>query len=718
MKALTRKPAMPLVALFLGFLCVQSAMAATLTASNGLAIPGGNTSLSLSLGSVAAETGFEVELAFPAAQLEVVAAGVNGGFCSANNATGVIVVSAASLSPLAGGSRCSLEFTVDAGVAIPAPGNSDLVFVLDVRNAVFSDSNGNELVGPHTLIDGEVRVPAGGLADLQLNASASAAQVAVNAPVTLTATSVNQGPSAAQNVNVSISLGPPLRYSSHAAAGASCSTPAVGASGTVNCTWAGATAMSASRVLSVVGSGNVTGSATIQLNTTSASTDLVPANNAAQLTVQVTGGAPPSILGFTASVANVAAGLPISMSWSSANATSCSPALGGATVWSSLGVLPTSNNMFAVTMPQTPGVVTFRIYCTNGSESVSATTSVNVTPGTTPLINWFYPGLATAVVGTPITLYWSSSNSTSCSPSQGAGTVWSSLGTLPAGGLRSFPAPQATGFITFELSCTNGAQTVVKTAQINVNANATPTASLTVQMTAPSCDGALRPHQVPISWSSTNAAFCLASEVPITPPPTTGTRTTWSQLACVDQCLNPPACTNPPPCPDQIVRRKLRPSQTGEQLFILNDNAGTQTTLHLECFASDGGASASSPPVTLTLVTGTISDCPLIASYTPDTTATTPAPMPDGSYLVQAGVSNPQSVPLSASVLQQGQYGDVTVEMIGDTVTVRYYPRTGDFPEATVVTESVQVLVGNGSNGVPVTYIFQVDLALFSNGFE
>lgn len=540
-------------------------------------------------------------------------------------------------------------------------------------------------------------------ANLQLTPSTSATQVVVNAPVTLTATSVNQGPSNAQNVSVATALGAPLRYSSHVATGATCTTPAVGTSGTITCTWAGATAPGASRTLAVTGSGNVAGTSTIQMSTTSSTTDPVPANNTAQFTVQVTGGAAPVINSFSATPSSVVAGATITLNWTSSNAASCTPVLGGATTWNSLTGLPTSGSR-AVAAPQVAGSVTFQLNCTNGTQLVSSQATVNVTPGNAPAINWFYPTLATVTVGQPITLNWSAGNVTSCSPTLGAGTVWNTLGTLPIGGSRGLTAPQSVTSITFQLNCTNGAQTIFKTTQVNVIANTNPTANLSVPMTTvPSCDPLLDTYQMPISWTSSNAAFCVASENPAPPM----ARTTWPQFACLGETG----------CPDAVDRKKLRPNQVGDQLFILNNNAGTSTTLRLECFARVGGPSAVSQ-VTLNLVAGTFSQCPLTTAYTPNSTATAPASMPDGSFQLQSSVSNPQGLPLTASVLQQGQHGDITVEMVGDTVTVNYYPRVGDFPEATVVNETIQVLIGNGSSGVPVTYTFQVDLARFSNGFE
>jgi uncharacterized repeat protein (TIGR01451 family) len=125
-------------------------------------------------------------------------------------------------------------------------------------------------------------------ADLAVTLTASVAQTPVNVPVTFNATSTNLGPSDAQNVQLSIALSPDFRYSSHSAsAGATCTTPQVGVSGTVTCTWAGPTAVGAVRTLSVVAFSNNETINTVTASTSSATTDPVVASNTASVSVQV-----------------------------------------------------------------------------------------------------------------------------------------------------------------------------------------------------------------------------------------------------------------------------------------------------------------------------------------------------------------------------------------------------------------------------------------------
>lgn len=439
------------------------------------------------------------------------------------------------------------------------------------------------------------------------------------------------------------------------------------------------------------------GTLIFQLNCTNGST-----STSATVQVNVIPAAPaPVISAFFPSSPTVVAGSTIILNWATSNATSCSPALGGSTSWSGAGTLST-NGTRNLNAPSTATSITFQLTCLSNGQATTATTIVTVTAPSTPVIHWFYPSLATVIVGAPITLNWSSNNASACTATQGPGTAWTTPPSPAVVGLRTFNAPATVGSITFQLNCSNGGAPVSATTQVNVIANTTPTANLMIPVTSiASCDPLLTAStSTPISWSSTNAAYCVASEVlPV--------RTNWTLISCLGDGG----------CPETTDRRKLRPNQSGDQLIIRNNNAGSVATLRLTCYNSVSGASATSERQ-LTLVTGTPNECPLNMSYVPSPTTTGPAPLPDGSYQVQASISNPQGLPLSASVLQQGQYGDVTVEIVGDTVNVRYYPRVGDFPEAGVVNESIQVLIGNGGNGVPVTYIFQLDPVLFSSGFE
>jgi uncharacterized repeat protein (TIGR01451 family) len=126
-------------------------------------------------------------------------------------------------------------------------------------------------------------------ADLQIGLTASVPQSDLGQTVTFTATSTNLGPSDAQNVVLSITLSPDFRYGSHtASAGAVCTTPQIGNSGVISCTWASPTIPGAVRTLAVNAASFVPGTSSIQAATSSNTTDPVPtSNNVASVSVLV-----------------------------------------------------------------------------------------------------------------------------------------------------------------------------------------------------------------------------------------------------------------------------------------------------------------------------------------------------------------------------------------------------------------------------------------------
>jgi hypothetical protein len=127
-------------------------------------------------------------------------------------------------------------------------------------------------------------------ADLQIGLTASATQVQTDAAIAFNAVTTNAGPGDAQEVSLTIDLRPAFRYASHGAgSGATCTSPAVGASGVVACTWSAATAAGTSRSMQVIASSATVGTADVSASTTSATPDPVADNNAQVQTVQVEG---------------------------------------------------------------------------------------------------------------------------------------------------------------------------------------------------------------------------------------------------------------------------------------------------------------------------------------------------------------------------------------------------------------------------------------------
>lgn len=150
-------------------------------------------------------------------------------------------------------------------------------------------------------------------ADLSVILTGSPNPVTAGTNLTYAATLSNGGPSDAQNVAVSLPLPTGTGFvSADPGAGGTCTTPTVGAGGTISCSWTGATAASVPRVLSAVVA--VAASATGTLNATatasSSSPDTNTANNTSMVSSAVTGSADLALT-FTSSPAQVTPGLAI-----------------------------------------------------------------------------------------------------------------------------------------------------------------------------------------------------------------------------------------------------------------------------------------------------------------------------------------------------------------------------------------------------------------------
>jgi uncharacterized repeat protein (TIGR01451 family) len=213
-----------------------------------------------------------VSMPVPAGTTLVSATPSAGGACAATTCT------------FAGDTAVGASHTVTYIVAVPAGTASGTTLTGTATVAIglpTTDPNAaNNSATATTAVDTS--------ANLALTLFSSVAQTPVNVPVTFDATSTNGGPSDAQNVQISIVLSPDFRYSSHSAsAGATCTTPQVGNSGTITCTWAGATVVGGVRTLSVNAFSNNEAANTVSASTTSGTPDPVLANNSGAVSVQV-----------------------------------------------------------------------------------------------------------------------------------------------------------------------------------------------------------------------------------------------------------------------------------------------------------------------------------------------------------------------------------------------------------------------------------------------
>jgi uncharacterized repeat protein (TIGR01451 family) len=125
-------------------------------------------------------------------------------------------------------------------------------------------------------------------ADLRVAKTAAPSPVLAGGDLTYTVTTTNDGPSTAQNVSLTDQLPPSTEFKSATPSpGGSCSTPPVGGTGAVTCTWAGPTVRSASRSVTIVTEVAGPGTITDVASTTSATEDPDPSDNQTSLNTEV-----------------------------------------------------------------------------------------------------------------------------------------------------------------------------------------------------------------------------------------------------------------------------------------------------------------------------------------------------------------------------------------------------------------------------------------------
>lgn len=148
------------------------------------------------------------------------------------------------------------------------------------------------------------------------------------------------------------------------------------------------------------------------------------------------------------------------------------PSLAGLLMWSGTVAAQTVtlDNVSPIALNTSTTVSAVRIDPATGNVIVRSAvgTYQQCTQPPGPAINSFAPSNATVAPSTTITLNWTTTGATSCTPQQGGSTTWSSLGTLPASGSQNVTAPASNGSITFQLTCSNGAQSTSATTQVAV----------------------------------------------------------------------------------------------------------------------------------------------------------------------------------------------------------------------------------------------------------
>jgi hypothetical protein len=205
---------------------------------------------------------------------------------------------------------------------------------------------------------------------------------------------------------------------------------------------------------------------------------------------------------ITASASSLQVGQPLTIRWNAtlANCTSSitpgSPG-GWGTVLSASGGFQTTEN--------TPGMYTYAVNC----QGAQASTQVTFTPGPVQAVS-LAAKPASAVVNSPVTLSWSTSNVSTCNAAGGtSGDGWT--GSLPTSGSQQV-TELTVGAVTYSLVCyglqgsAQGSTQVTYAPLVPSESATTPAATLSASPTSQTAG-----QSTTLSWTSKNASACTAS---------------------------------------------------------------------------------------------------------------------------------------------------------------------------------------------------------------
>ncbi|MEO7387371.1 MAG: DUF4038 domain-containing protein [Gammaproteobacteria bacterium] len=244
---------------------------------------------------------------------------------------------------------------------------------------------------------------------------------------------------------------------------------------TASGSWSGSKSIAGSQGTGVLG-----GNASYTLTCTGAGGS---ATKTASVTVTPVVGAP--TINLAANPSNVLSGSAANLSWTTANAASCTASGGWTGNRATSGATGTGN------LSSTTG---FTLACTGPGGSSSQTVTVTVTPPAPTVTLSANP--TSVASGTSSTLTWSTTNATACTASGG----WS--GSKATSGTASTGAVASTR--TFSLTCTGAGGTGGQSTSVTVVP--TPIVTLSANPTSVASGGSST-----LTWSTSNATACTAS---------------------------------------------------------------------------------------------------------------------------------------------------------------------------------------------------------------
>ncbi len=239
------------------------------------------------------------------------------------------------------------------------------------------------------------------------------------------------------------------------------------------------------------------------------------ASGAQSVTVNVTDPPPvpqrASVREYKASNNSVPSGGFTSLSWITDNATQCTASGGtGTDGWS--GLVPVTHSGLSIGPLNLTGPTTYTLTClgAGGASDPASLVIANAAAPTPPAsVNTFGVSVAQILVGQSASLFWTSSNATSCTPSNGiAGDGWS--GTLPTSSTGMSVGPVTTvGPHVYSLLCTGpGGASSLRSVTVTASAPA-PAASILSFAAFPT--SIIVGQSTVLNWATLNATSCTAS---------------------------------------------------------------------------------------------------------------------------------------------------------------------------------------------------------------
>lgn len=156
------------------------------------------------------------------------------------------------------------------------------------------------------------------------------------------------------------------------------------------------------------------------------------------------------------------------VSWTSTGTTSCNMS-GGTAGWAATG--RGTSGTLNLTAPSTPQTVAFNLSCVTGGTPATDTKNITFQSTTPGGVNLTAP--SSSPVSQSFTLSWTSTGTTSCTPTGGAGTSWASQSIGTSGSLN-LTGPASPGNVVFGITCNTGSGTVSDSETIQFT-NTSPT---------------------------------------------------------------------------------------------------------------------------------------------------------------------------------------------------------------------------------------------------